>query len=135
MQTRIHKILICTAATMLLALPMLSAAELTVQNAQYDANKHALFVKGKLSGDGVVRVYVIDVDRNLQIGTIDTYSRGQQFKADLPIATPERAPCVIKVQTAPAWGGKGFFGAFGFAQGEYTVASVRNSADRCNATE
>lgn len=115
----------------LLGLPIAANAEITIQNAHYNAEGEALYVKGKLTGDGVVRVFVIDLDHNRQIGAIDTYSKGLQFRADLPMPSSDAVPCMIRVQTTPLWNAFGFNPSFVFGGGEFTIATVQLSPERC----
>ena len=101
-------------------------AQVDIQSVQYNPEKRVMYVKGKLTADPAPRVYVVDTERNRLIGTIDTYGRGQQFRADLPMNNTAEVPCIVKVQTSPP---NPFWGSGG--QGEVATAIVRHAPDHC----
>ena len=110
----------------LLTLSFTAQAELQVQNAQYKAKKNALYVKGKIKGDSVRQVYVLDARSNRQIGTINTTSGGQ-FKADISIRA-DQVPCMIKVQTQAPTRAR-----FRRSSGDFTIKKVRNAPEECSS--
>ena len=122
--------LIRSVTVVLASLSFTVQAELEIQNAQYKSTKDAVYVKGKLKGNPVRRVYVLNAETERLIGVIDTYSKGLQFKADIPIGSPERVPCMVQVQTRMPGGG--FFGNFGNPfPGEYNIQVVGQAPDHC----
>ena len=122
--------LIRSVTVVLASLSFTVQAELEIQNAQYKSTKNAVYVKGKIKGDPVGRVYVVNAETDRLIGVIDTYSKGLQFKRDIPIGSTERVPCMVQVQTRPPGGG--FFGNFGnTSPGVYNIQVVGEAPDHC----
>jgi len=112
-----------------ITLSFAAQAELQIQNAQYKSKKNAIYVKGKIKGDPVSRVYVLDAKTNRQIGAIDTYSRGQQFRADIQVGSADRVPCMIKVQTLRP--SPFFFG--GPVVDQFTITIVTRPPEHCSS--
>lgn len=117
------------AAAVALLLPLSAFAEVDVQNAQYRADKGAVYVKGKVGGDGAARVYVLNARTNRQIGSINTQAKGTQFGGEIDVAE-NQVPCQVKVQTnAPSRFGRFFGGGGG---GDFTIATVTQAPENCN---
>ncbi len=110
-------------------------AELHIQNAQYKPNKGVLYVKGKIKGDSVSKVYVLNAESRKQIGAIATHSRGQQFAAEIPVGSSDQVPCVIEVQTQKPSPFSPFspFASSGSTISDYTMTTVSHAPKHCSS--
>ncbi|MEX0941514.1 MAG: hypothetical protein WD002_03110 [Pseudomonadales bacterium] len=108
-----------------------AAAELDIQNAQYKAQKEALYVKGKLKGTSANTVYVLDARSMRQVGTVEV--KRNQFRADLAISATS-VPCMVQIQTNPPRTNPRDPRARSVTTsdpGDFSVSKVRHAGDHC----
>ncbi len=126
-----QSVFIGLAAASLTLAPISSQAELKVQNSQYKAKKNVLYVKGKIKGNSVKKVYVVNSMTGTLIAALDTTSRGRHFRANITMGSADSVPCSIKVQTNFLVRGR--FGRFGAqpSGGEFSIKRVRKAPSNC----
>ncbi|MDH5736814.1 MAG: hypothetical protein OEZ23_00820 [Gammaproteobacteria bacterium] len=114
-----------------------ASADLTIQNVIYNANSGSLHVKGKVNSDtNPAAVYVYDARSNLYLGSIDTYARNRQFKADFFMSADAVVPCFVRVQILAPYRGRGGLSRtasrLSSPTGEFDISEVNQAPAHCD---
>lgn len=120
-----QSVLIKAAIIALVSVSFSAQADLDIQSAQYNPEKVALFVKGRLSAGALAdQVFILDATNNAFIGTLETKSNKRQFGGDLEMPSHESVPCVVKVQINPPRRRRG-------PSGDFDISVVRQAPEHC----
>lgn len=95
-----------------------AASGVVIQNAQYNASTGNLYVKGRITGAQVPKVFIVNAETNQFQGTITTKAGGKQFVANLFMTDEASTPCTVKVQVS--------------RRGGFDLLKVRHAPARCD---